>query len=123
MTSDIERLNSVIVALKSVRQHVSGTFEYYWPTRIYNRWIEMLGDAQRLKAKHLRLRWFRVEQSKFRLRLDATIAFLEQELAALKQRENQAPPLTNAPADRLPKAVDAEFKDITPGRSKFWPMN
>lgn len=119
MTGDVERLRSVIAALKSVRKHVAGTYQYHWPPRIFNRWIDLLGNEHRRRARHLKLWfWVGVEHEAFKLHLDAAIAFLESELVAAQRAE----PVGGSAAQDGADVLDAEFTEVRRQRKgKFWP--
>lgn len=82
---EADRVRSVINALVQVRQHVAnGGYDAKYPVSIFNRWVDTLLGEPLENARSLRLRWFYIARDPLLLHLDATMAFLAHELAALE---------------------------------------
>lgn len=111
MSYDGDRVRSVIDALMQVRDHVArGSYDAKYQVSIFNRWIDTLLGEPLLNARSLRLPWFYIGRDPLLLHLDATIAFLAQELTAL---EDNGGGLRLIPEDNEGGEADA-------GRAAAW---
>ena len=111
MGKDVQRVRSVIAALKRVREHVVMAEDTDdWDTEPYNRWVGMLnGSLGTGEAEQLRIAESWLTSREYLMNLDACIAFLESEEPAHQNGAHDV--------------IEATYSEPEKARhSSIWPM-